>query len=162
MNSIFDLFMESWILPILQGLHLHCKRPLVFMIPLTFKIWIHFLIHRSYRYYFCLHDPWVCTFITLWVFPYLCPSVHPSVNPFMKMVIRLEPHGTFLSYFAYICISTFPLSCKPIYFDRCGFAEQLSSHTRMQNGCDGSPNIILACPGILVKMLVTLELHGVF
>ena len=38
----------------------------------------------------------------------------------------------------------------------------LSSHPSMQNGGERSPSIIFAGQCILVKMLITLEPHGIF
>ena len=38
----------------------------------------------------------------------------------------------------------------------------LSSHLGMQNGDKGLPSIILAGQGLLVKMFITLEPHGIF
>ena len=32
----------------------------------------------------------------------------------------------------------------------------------MQKGDKASPNILLACRALLVKMIITLELHGIF
>ena len=44
-----------------------------------------------------LHDPWVCTIITMWVYPF-------SFNEFL--LITLEPHVFFKSNFANKCMST--------------------------------------------------------
>ena len=59
------------------------------------------------------------------------------------MLITLEPHGIFGSHFEYLCI----LHCLA---------------TGMQNGYEASPSIILAGQALLMKMLMTLELRGVF
>ena len=44
-----------------------------------------------------LHDPWVCTIITMWV----CLSVRHQL---VKILINLEPYGIFGSNFAYLFI----------------------------------------------------------
>ena len=61
----------------------------------------------------------------------------------MKMLITLELHGIFGSNFAYLFILTFPA-------------------TGMQYGEEALPSIILTSPGLLVKKLITLELHHIF
>ena len=61
-----------------------------------------------------------------------------------KILITLEPNVIFGSNFAYLFILI------------------LSSHPWMHNGGEGLPNIILASQGLLVKMLITLEPHGIF
>ena len=63
---------------------------------------------------------------------------------FVKILITLELYGMFISNFAYLFILV------------------LSSHPGMQNSYKGLPSIILAGQCILVKMLITLEMHGIF
>ena len=61
----------------------------------------------------------------------------------MKMLITLEPDG----------ILDKPLhTCALLHY----------SDTGMHNGDEASPSIILAGRGLLVKMLITLEPHGIF
>ena len=62
----------------------------------------------------------------------------------MKILRTLEPYGIFESNFAYLFILIF------------------SSHPGMQNGDKGLLSIILAGQGLSVKMLITLEPHGIF
>ena len=62
----------------------------------------------------------------------------------MKILITLEPYWIFKSNFAYL------------------FTLILSSHPDTQNGDKGLPSIISVGQGILVKMLITLESHGIF
>ena len=57
------------------------------------------------------------------------------------MLINLGPHWIFISDFAYLFIL-------------------ILSSTDMQNRDKGLPNIISAGLGILVKILITLEPHG--
>ena len=59
------------------------------------------------------------------------------------MLITLEPDGIFGSNVAYLFILNFPA-------------------TVMQNGDEGSPSIISADRGLLVKLLITLEPHSIF
>ena len=59
----------------------------------------------------------------------------------MKILITLEPYEIFESNFAYLFISI------------------VSSYPDMQNGDKGLLSITLA--GLLVKMLITLEPHGI-
>ena len=67
-----------------------------------------------------------------------------SIFSASKMLITLEPHGIFESHFAYYNIFYHcPTICK-------------------QNGDKALLRIILASGGILVKMLITLELHHIF
>ena len=83
-----------------------------------------------------LHDPWVCPIITVSVRYHL-----------VKMFITLEPHGIFLSHFAYICISTFP------------------NHWHAKRPFLIDMGLLSNCPaycGQLVNILTTLEPYGIF
>ena len=62
----------------------------------------------------------------------------------MIILLTLEPYGIFETNFAYIFILI------------------LCSHPGMRNGDKGLPSTILAGQGFLVKMLITLESHGIF
>ena len=70
-----------------------------------------------------------------------CPAFLWSVN---EILIALEPYGKFESNFAYIFILI------------------LSSPPGMRNGDKSLLSIILVSHGLLVKMLIPLELHGIF
>ena len=59
-------------------------------------------------------------------------------------ILTLEPYGIYGSNCAFL------------------FVKILSSHPSMQNGGEGLSSIILAGQGILVKMLITFEPHGIF
>ena len=61
----------------------------------------------------------------------------------VKMPIALEQYGIFGSFFAYLYILT------------------LSRHWYMQNGDEASPSIISVVQGLLVKLLINLEMHGI-
>ena len=85
------------------------------------------------------------------------------------MAITLEPHGTFYIHMHPNILES--LACEPtcIMIDMdllsncpacCG--QILSSHPGIQNGGEGLRSIILACQGLLVKMLITLEPHVVY
>ena len=71
----------------------------------------------------------------------ICPACYGQL---VKTLITLEPYRLFKLNFAYLFISI------------------LSIHPGMQSGCEGLPSIILAGQCILVKMLITLEPHGIF
>ena len=58
------------------------------------------------------------------------------------MLITLEPHWIFGSHFSYLFISICP-------------------DTVMQNRDKGLPSLILVSRGLLVKMLINLEAHGI-
>ena len=62
----------------------------------------------------------------------------------MKVLITFDPNWIFGSKFANLFITI------------------LFSHPDMPNGGNGLLSIILAGQGILVKMLIILELHGIF
>ena len=66
------------------------------------------------------------------------------------MPINLEPHGIFGSNFVYLCIYTYT------YF------LTLSSRWYEKKCDEASLSIILAGQALLVKMLITLEPHGIF
>ena len=104
--------------------------------------------------------------IVLLHFAYMCMSTFPShwhANPpifdrygsavsycpaccglFVKILITIEPYRIFGSKFAYLFILI------------------LSIHPGMQNDDEGLPSIILVGQYLLVKMLITLEPHGIF
>ena len=72
-----------------------------------------------------------------------CPACCGQL-PVVKILITLEPYRIFGSSFAYLLILV------------------LSRLPRIQqNGGEGLSSIILAGQGILVKMLITLEPHGI-
>ena len=70
-----------------------------------------------------------------------CPAY---CGQLVKILITIEPYRIFGSNIASLFILIF------------------SSHPSMQNGGEGLPSIILAGQGLLVKMIITLELHGTF
>ena len=58
------------------------------------------------RQHMILHDPWVCTIITMCVHPLVRPPIFPSVCfQLVKIIITLEPHGVFFITFlhTYVC-----------------------------------------------------------
>ena len=88
-----------------------------------------------------LHDPLVCTIVTVCVRRSVPPSVHGQLVKMliMKMLATLERHVIFSSNFAYLCISA------------------LSNHRHCNSLFDGRLlSIILAGCGQLVKLLVSL------
>ena len=62
----------------------------------------------------------------------------------VKILITLQPYGIFESHFAYLSVLI------------------SSSNPGMQNGGDGLPSIYFSGQGLLVKMLISLELHEYF